>query len=108
MPAATETQLDAVVHQAFPPNPLAHACSVKQVHRALLQNTRADSLLDVLSRLALNHDRVDSPQVQQLRKNQTRRTRSDDSNLRAKCFVQTCGVGASACPFRRLAAQTLS
>ena len=83
-PRPVEAQFDAVMNQPFAPHALAHARFVEQIHRALFEHARADALLHVLARLALDHDRVDALQVEQVRENQAGRSGSDDADLRAK------------------------
>src|SRR5471032_3458636 len=89
MPASVEAQLDAAMNQAFAPHALAHARLVEQIHRALFQNARADALLHMLARLALDHDGVDTDKVQQVRENQAGWPGSDDTDLCAECRQAT-------------------
>jgi hypothetical protein len=66
MTAAAESQLDAVVHQSFTPEPIAKTGVTQQVDGALLKNAGPDALLDVFPAARLQHNRVDALQVQQM------------------------------------------
>ncbi|MNY65989.1 hypothetical protein D3C86_2033470 [compost metagenome] len=66
MTAPANQQLDTFVHQAFTVHALGHTGFAQQVDRALLQHTGADAAKDVLGRLALYDDVIDTGLVQQL------------------------------------------
>src|SRR5215210_5308554 len=76
-----EPQLDAVVDHPLPLHPVADARLVQQVDRALLQHARPDPVLYVIAAAGLEHDRLDTLQVQQVREQQPRRSTPDDPNL---------------------------
>ena len=56
-----------MVNQPLPPHPLADARAVQQVDRALFQHSRADALFHVFPAVRLDHHRLDTLQVQQVR-----------------------------------------
>ena len=64
MRAPAETQIHTVVHQAFALQPFADAGFFQQVHGALLQHTRAHTLLHVLAAAIFEHDGFDAVQVE--------------------------------------------
>jgi len=66
MAVAMEAQLDSIVNQALTLHPLAHAHFHEQVNRALLQHAGADSFLNVLPAAVLDHDRVNSLQMEKM------------------------------------------
>ena len=61
--------------------PLADAGLGQQVDRALLQHAGAHAVLDVVAVAALEDDRVDAGEMQQMRQQQARRTGADDAHL---------------------------
>jgi len=81
MASAVESQLDSRVHQAFPPQSLADARFDKQIDGPLLQDARANALLDILLRVRFQNDRMNAPQVQQMGERKSGGSRSDNSNL---------------------------
>src|SRR5207237_1751824 len=81
--AAAEAQIDAVVHEAFALHALADAGRLQQVDGALLEHAGADRRPDLLAAAQLEHHGVDSLQVQQVRKQEPRRSGADDANSRA-------------------------
>jgi hypothetical protein len=83
MSAAVEAQLDPVMHQPLAAHPLSYARRVEQVHRALLENSRADTLLHMFAALRLNHYGLDALPVEQVSQQQTRGSGSDDAHLSA-------------------------
>ena len=83
MALALELQLDAVVDEAFPLKSLADPDRFQEVDRPLFEHARADALLEVLATLALEDDRVDSLQVQELSEHEAGWTGSHDPDLRA-------------------------
>ncbi len=80
---AGELQVDAVVRDALARKPLPHACTFEHVDRRLLEHSGADPVLDVVAAPVLEHDRLDSATVKQLRKRQPGRPGTDDRDLRA-------------------------
>ena len=83
MALALELELDALVDEAFPPKSRADPDRLQEVGRALLEHACADAVLEVLATLALEDDRVDSLQVQELCEHEAGRTGSHDPDLRA-------------------------
>ena len=81
MAAAAEAQFDAVMDQADALESLADAGFIQQIDGALFEHAGADALLDILAAASLEHDRLDAVEVQQMRKHQPRRSRSDDADL---------------------------
>ena len=79
--AAVVCELDAVVRQALAHHPGPDAGLVQQIDRAPLEQSSAYARLDVLARLALEHDGFDAAGVQQLRQQQPGRTCADDGDL---------------------------
>ena len=65
-----EADLEAVMDEALALQPLAGADLGHQVDGALLEHAGADRGLDRLARAALDDDRFDAAQVQQLREQQ--------------------------------------
>jgi hypothetical protein len=65
--AASETQLDPVVNQAFGFHPLTDAHFGEQVHGALLQHPSPNPLLNVLPAAVLDYDGIDAKQIQKVR-----------------------------------------
>ena len=66
-------QVDAVVAQALPVQPLPHAGLGEQVDRALLEDPGADAGLHVVARPVLEDHRVDAAYGEQLGEQQARR-----------------------------------
>ena len=66
MHAPVERHLEAVVHEALALQPLTDARLDQQVDGALLKQTRTNARLDVVTRLALEHDRCDPVPIEQL------------------------------------------
>ena len=83
MQATLEGQVDAVVHAALAEHPGADAGVAQQIGRALLQDARADRLLDRGAGLHVQHHGRDPAQVQQVREQESGRPRPDDPHLGA-------------------------
>ena len=66
MAAPVESQRDAVMREAFALQALADARFDQQIDRALLEQARADALLDVFSAARFEDDGFDSLQVEQM------------------------------------------
>ena len=81
--AALEGQVDPVVHAALAGHPGADAGVAQQIGRALLQDARADRLLDRGAALHVQHHGRDAAQVQQVREQEPGRARPDDPDLGA-------------------------
>src|SRR5438034_607744 len=78
-----ELDLDPVVNEPFPSEPLANADLVQQVDRSLLEHTGPDPVLNVLAAAVFEHDRVDALQMQKLRQHESGGTGTDDPDLGA-------------------------
>src|SRR5262245_12196912 len=81
MATPAKTQLDAVVDESLSAHPLADARFVEDVHSALLQHSRPDAALDILAAAGFDHYGFDALQPQQAAEQQSRRARSDYSDL---------------------------
>jgi len=81
MTVAMEAQLDSIVNQAFTLHPLAHSHFHEQINRALLQDAGTDALLNVLAATVLDHDRVNSLQMEKVGKDETGWSGTYDSDL---------------------------
>jgi hypothetical protein len=64
---AAERQVDALVDEPVAHHPVPHAGLAHEVDRALLQDSRLDRLLDRLAGLQVDHHRLHTPLVQQVR-----------------------------------------
>ena len=67
MGAALEREFDALVRQTFAHHARPDTRLVQQIDRAPLEQSGTDARLDIRARLALQYDRFDAAQVQQLR-----------------------------------------
>src|SRR6185369_1397582 len=81
MTLATKAELDAVMHQSFALEPVANAHTGEQLHGTLLEHAGANTLFNVLAGVHLENDGIDAFQMQEVRKNESGGTGSDDSNL---------------------------
>ncbi len=81
MVAATETQLNAVMDKPFTPQTFAGAGALEEINAALLQDSRAHAVFDILARARLQDNRADALQAQQMREHQPGRPSSDDADL---------------------------
>jgi hypothetical protein len=63
---------------------LPNASFEQHIHCALLENARPDALFDVWPAAGFNNDGFDPLQVQEMRKQQSCRPGSDNSDLRAQ------------------------
>ncbi len=70
-----------MVDDPLPQEAVPDAGVDEQVRRPLLQDPRADALLDVLAAAVLEHDRLDALQLEQPGERQPGRPRADDSDL---------------------------
>jgi hypothetical protein len=66
MPLPSETNLNAVMNQAFPLHSLANAHFHQKVDSALLQDAGSYSLLAVLPTTSFDHNRMNSLSVQEV------------------------------------------
>ena len=87
MAAAAEAQLEAVMGQSDPLQPLADSRFNHQVDGALLEQAGANPLLHISPTASLEHDRLDPRQVQQVRQHQARRARADNADLCAQLHL---------------------
>ena len=81
MSAAGETQLDAAMAQSLALQALAQTGGNEKIHRPLLENAGAYAMLDVITRAGFDDDRFDACKTKQMRQQEPRRTRPDDSYL---------------------------
>jgi hypothetical protein len=101
-------QVDAAVADALPLETVADAVLAEQVHRALLEQSGAYPLLDVLAAAALQHDGLDALHVQEMGQHQPGGPGTDDSDLgsqggRVPPFVRTAaGYWRGSCLTARL------
>jgi hypothetical protein len=86
MPAATEAQLDSVMHQPLFLQPLTHAGFNQKVGCSLLQDTRAYAFLQILARVFLENDGFNAIPVQQMRKHQPGGSCADYPDLGPHAF----------------------
>ncbi|MCY1407277.1 hypothetical protein D9M71_225730 [compost metagenome] len=91
-PLAIENQFDTFMHQAFGIHAFADAGLAEHVDSALLQHAGADAAEHVIGGLALDDDVVDTGLVQQLAKQQSGRTGTNDGNLGFHCFCLAKGA----------------
>jgi len=82
--AAAEAQFDAAVHQTFRFQSFANSRPREQIDGALLEDPGSHSLFDILAATILNYDRINSLQMQKMRKHEPGRPRADDSDLRTR------------------------
>lgn len=85
MAFSIETQFDSLMFQAFSLQAVAYSGLAQNIHGALLQNSSTDAGFDVFAGVALEDDRFDTLQVQQVSEGQSRGAGSDDSDLCAYC-----------------------
>ena len=78
---------EAAVGQAFAMHAVAGAGLVQQVDRHLFQHPCADTRLDVMAGVTLQHDAVDPGDMQQLGQQQAGRASADDCDLGAHGFL---------------------
>src|SRR5262249_12651037 len=83
MAPAVNAQLHAPVQQSFALHAAADLGGLKQLDRTLLGHAGADARLAIGAVVALEDDRVDAVERQQLREQQPRRPCADDANLGA-------------------------
>jgi hypothetical protein len=84
--SAVESQSNAVVSEGFALETFADAGLDKQIDGALFKQARADTLLDVFPGSRFENDGFYPLQVEQMGEDQSRRTCSDNADLRAHCF----------------------
>ncbi len=97
-----EAHVDSVMHEPFAFQAFSNACFDHHVHSALLEHACADAMFDVMPAAGFYDDGIDSLQVKQVRKQQSRRPRSDNSDLRAQVLpLDGCQVREERLEFRR-------
>jgi hypothetical protein len=79
--ALLEAEVDARVVEPLAVEPVSDADGVHHVDRVLLEQPRADALLDVLAAAGLEHDALDPRLVQEERECQPGRPCPDDAHL---------------------------
>ena len=84
MALAVELQVDAVVDDSLAVHALADAGVAQKVDRALLENARADAVLDVFAAAVLEHDALDAVDLEQPREREPGRAGADDADLRSQ------------------------
>jgi hypothetical protein len=103
MAPPVEAQVDAVVDQALARQSIAETGFDEQIDRALLEDTRADPMLDVLPAASFNNDRFDPLEVQEMRQQQSGGPGADDPDLGPRDsagtpnVVQSGWLGRSPC-----------
>ena len=85
--AALAPEVDAVVHEAFAIQPLAHVERSQQVDGVLLEQAGADAALEVVAGTALDDHRLDARALQQQCEREPGRPGADDANLRAQLLL---------------------
>jgi hypothetical protein len=78
-----ELELDAVVDETLPLQPVACTGVDEEVDDALLQHAGTDARLDVLAAAVFQDDRVDALAVQQVAEREPGRACTDDADLRS-------------------------
>ena len=104
MPLAGELQLDPVVNETLPSEPLSHADLLQQVDGALLENAGPDAALDVLAGSVLENDGVNPLEVEEVSEDEAGRPGADDADLRplapqpqTSCAVSTIRRSLATC-----------
>ena len=82
MTLSVESQLDAAMDRAFAQHALPDAAFAKQIDGALLEDAGAQGRFDLDAAAGLQHDRVDTFEMKQMRKCKARRPGADDADLR--------------------------
>jgi hypothetical protein len=79
---SVEAELNAMMHLAFVREPLANATGFQQIDRRLLEHAGPHGGLHCRPRTSFQHDRIDAALLQQVRKQQPRRSGADNGDLR--------------------------
>src|SRR5207302_3491628 len=103
MTLSVESQLDAAMDRAFAQHALPDAAFAKQIDGALLEDAGAQCRFDLGAAAGLQHDRVDTFEMKQMRKCEARRSGADDADLRPAryAFASDHGRTPRHCPSRR-------
>ena len=83
MALGVELDLDPVMDEALPLQPLADPDVDEEVDRPLFEDAGADSVLDVVPRPILENDRLDAFAMEQLGEREPRGAGAHDPDLRA-------------------------
>jgi hypothetical protein len=75
-------QLDAVMHQAIATQALGNAGLLEQSDRALFEHPRPGAPFNMVARPRFEDDAFDAVHAEQAGKQQSRRPRADDADLR--------------------------
>ena len=81
---AVGLQLDPVVNQRLPCQPVADAAGAQEIDRSRFEQSGPNPVFDVSTSLAFQDDRLDAVQAQEVGEEQSRRTRADDPDLGAR------------------------
>jgi hypothetical protein len=92
---ALEAQRDALVRHALAVEPVGEADLAQQLDGGVFQHARPHPLLHVLAAAGLEHHGVDAGPGEEVRQQQTSRSRPDDPDLRAHA-TKPCARGP--CP----------
>jgi hypothetical protein len=89
---STETQVDAAMLLPFPEHPVGHTRVDQQPDTVTLEDACPVGRLDLVGGAGVQHDRVDTRHMQQMRQHQSRRPAADDDHLgscpaRRRCHV---------------------
>src|SRR6266581_4044475 len=84
---AMKSQLNSRMDEPFALQALPDANFDQHIHRALLEHACADALFDVFPAARFDNDGFDPLQMEEVRKEQSRRPGSDDSDLCAQGFA---------------------
>ncbi len=85
--ASAEAEPYSFMPQSFPLQARANAGINHQVDRALFQHTGPNAIFDVLAAAALQNNRLDAVQVQQMGKHQAGRSGPDNADLGSHAFL---------------------
>src|SRR5207245_8752655 len=83
VPAAAQAQLDAVMRETLAGETLAHAGAFEKLHGTMFEHAGAHAMIDVVGASCIDDDRLDAFEMQQMREQQSCRSRADDAHLRA-------------------------
>ena len=86
MSTTRKAQLDPTMHKSLLVETFADAELSQEVDGTLLEHPRAHPLLDVLSRVHLEYDAVNSPELEQPGERQSRRPGAKYPDLSPYCF----------------------
>ena len=84
--ASAEAEPDSIMPQSFALQTLADASFDHQIDRALFQHARPHAIFNVLAAAALQNNRLNARQVQQMGEHQAGRSRPDNTDLGSHAF----------------------